>query len=177
MSPRIRSRWSRTALLDAGKFAAVAVAVLMTAAPRAALSAAEGPFSALHGNWSGGGTIKKADGGSERIRCRSSYDPSGAASLQLRLRCASDSYNFDLSAKVNYEGGAISGTWSEASRGVTGNIQGHSNNNGRQVTAVAQAAAFSANLTLTTRDARQSVLILSPGSPVPEVSITLERGK
>ncbi len=174
MSSRTHSGWSRTALLRSCKFVAIAAMVVMGTAPRVAMSAPEGPFAALHGNWSGGGVIKKSNGSSERIRCRANYD-SAAASLKLRLRCASDSYNFDLGASVNYEGGAISGTWSEASRGVTGSIQGRSNNNGRQVQALAQAAAFSANLTLTTRADRQSVLILAPGTEVPEVSITLDR--
>jgi len=161
-------------LRDSCKLAAVAAAVLMATAPHAELRAAEGPFAALHGNWSGGGVIKKSNGGSERIRCRASYEPAGAVNLQMRLRCASDSYNFDLAASVVYEGGAISGMWSEASRGVTGSIQGRSSGNGRQIQAVAQAAAFSANLTLTTRGERQSVLMLSPGTEVPEVSIALE---
>jgi hypothetical protein len=35
--------------------------------------------------------------------------------------------------------------------------------------------AFTANLTLTTRGNKQSILILSPGTEVPEVTITLDK--
>jgi len=161
--------------MSALKMAAVAAVVLMGAAPRAALAAPDAaPFSALHGSWSGAGIIKKSNGTSERIRCRSVYEP-GAESLQLRLRCASDSYNFDLNATVFYDGGPISGQWSEATRNVTGNIQGRSSNNGRLVQAVTQGIGFMANLTMTTRGDKQSILILSPGAEVPEVTITLEK--
>src|SRR5580658_3665187 len=99
---------------------AATAAIVATAVPRVA-SSAEHPFSALAGSWSGGGVVKKSNGGGERIRCRSTYEPVGGAQLALRLRCASDSYNFDLSANVAYEGGPIAGTWSEASRNVSGN--------------------------------------------------------
>jgi hypothetical protein len=133
------------------------------------------PFSAIAGSWSGGGVIKKANGTSERIRCRSVYEPSAGMQLQVRLRCASDSYNFDLSASVTYDGGAVSGSWNEASRNVTGSIQGRSNGNGRLIQVVAQSLAFTSNLTLNTRGDKQSVVILAPGTEVSEVTITLEK--
>lgn len=167
-------RQTRTSL-PARMFAAAAAVTFAAAAP--ALSAPEGPFSALFGNWSGNGLIKKANGSSERIRCRAGYTPAGANGLQLRLRCASDSYNFDLGANVTYNGGAFSGTWSETQRGVMGNIEGQASNNGRQVTATAGAAAFSANLTVTTQNNRQTVVILSPGAEVPEVDVSLDKGR
>ena len=60
------------ALMTAFKVAAIATMVLMGAPARAAQSESEsGPFSALYGNWTGAGLIKKANGSSERIRCRS----------------------------------------------------------------------------------------------------------
>jgi hypothetical protein len=58
---------------------------------------------------------------------------------------------------------------------VNGTIQGRSESNGRQVQAVIQSLSFTANLTLTTRGGRQSILILSPGTELREVSITLEK--
>src|SRR5437660_425306 len=117
--------------------AVVAGLLLLSVGPEDARSE-PGPFSALNGSWSGGGTIKKSNGASERIRCRSAFEPSGAANLAIRLRCASDSYNFDLTANVAYQGGAISGSWQESTRNVGGGISGHSASDGRQVQAVAQ---------------------------------------
>src|SRR5262249_58363664 len=67
-----------------------------------------GPFSALSGSWSGGGMIKKANGAGERIRCRSAIETAGGSNLSLRLRCASGSYNFDLTANIAYHDGTLS---------------------------------------------------------------------
>jgi hypothetical protein len=134
-----------------------------------------GPFSALSGSWSGAGMIKKSNGASERIRCRSAFESAGAANLSIRLRCASDSYNFDLTANVAYQGGAISGSWQEATRSVVGGISGHSAGEGRQVQAVAQAPGVTSNISLTTRGNHQSVSIVTPGAEVPEITMSLEK--
>jgi len=154
--------------------AAVAGLLLVGAGPRDARSE-PGPFSALNGSWSGVGTIKKSNGGSERIRCRSAFEPTGAVNLSLRLRCASDSYNFDLTAGVAYQGGAISGSWQESTRNVNGGISGHSASEGRQVEAVAQTIGVTSNITLITRGNHQSVSILTPGAEVPEIIVSLEK--
>src|SRR5499427_6656028 len=134
-----------------------------------------GPFSALNGSWSGAGIIKKANGASERIRCRSAFETAGAANLSLRLRCASDSYNFDLTANLAYQSGEISGSWQESTRNVIGGISGRSAGEGRQVQAVAQAPGVTSNIILTTRGNHQSVSILTPGAEVPEITVSLEK--
>jgi hypothetical protein len=155
--------------------AAVAAGLVLLCAGAGDARSEPGPFSALAGSWSGGGTIKKSNGGSERIRCRSAYEPAGAANLSLRLRCASDSYNFDLTASVAYQGGVISGSFQEATRNVGGGISGHATGEGRQVQAVAQAPGVTSNITVTTRGNHQSVLIVTPGTEVPEVAVSLEK--
>jgi len=154
--------------------AVVAGLLLLTAGPGDARSE-PGPFSALSGSWSGGGMIKKSNGGSERIRCRSAFEPAGAANLSIRLLCASDSYKFDLTASVAYQGGSISGSFQEATRSVAGGISGRSTGEGRQVQAVAQAPGVTSNITLTTRGNHQSVSIETPGTEVPEISVSLEK--
>src|SRR5713226_7192115 len=77
-----------------------------------------GPFTGLAGNWSGAGTITLGTGGRESIRCRAQYSVGGdGTSMQQSLRCASDSYRFDLSSDVTSSlGGVITGSWSESSR-------------------------------------------------------------
>jgi hypothetical protein len=152
--------------------AAVAAGVLLSGVEQARSQAA-GPFSALSGSWSGSGTIKKSDGGSERIRCRSNYEPSGA-NLALRMRCASDSYNIDLTASVAYQGGSISGSWQEATRGVGGSLSGQASGGGSHVQAVASGPVTS-NITVQTRGNHQSVSIITPGAEVPEVVVSQEK--
>jgi hypothetical protein len=112
----------------------------------------------MAGNWSGSGTVFLDDGSSERIRCRASYAVSGGGSgLNLSLTCASDSYKFDLRGNVVAERGALSGNWSESSRGINGTLEGRGGNGNFQV--MANAAGFAANISLTTRGNKQSVII------------------
>jgi hypothetical protein len=134
-----------------------------------------GPFAPLVGNWSGTGAVSFSSSGSrERLRCRAVYQaPDAGKTLALRLRCASDSYNFDLIANLTHQGDTISGSWSETSRNVSGSVSGRAA--GATIQAVASSAVFSANLTLTTRGTKQSVSIRSPGTDLTEAAITLNR--
>jgi hypothetical protein len=128
----------------------------------------------MAGSWSGGGVLNTSDGGQERLRCRASYDVAGTgAELRLNLRCASESYNFDLASDVQYRGGAISGSWSETSRNASGTISGRAA--GDRIEASARGDSFSANLSLTTRGNRQTVSIRPQGTSITEVSLTLRR--
>ena len=112
----------------------------------------------MAGVWSGAGTVTLDDGSTERIRCRETAAVgAGGAGLNLTLTCASDSYKFDLSGNVASDRGALSGTWSESSRGVTGTLEGRGGNGNFEV--VASAAGFTANLSVATRGSRQSVAI------------------
>ena len=134
------------------------------------------PFDRLAGNWSGSGTIELSNGTHESIRCRAAYDVLGGQSkLQLTIRCASEGANFDLRAGADYSGGAVSGYWSESTRGVSGTISGRADGDRFQV--VAKAASFVATLTLITHGGRQSVSIKSqdPQSSIKSVSVNLRR--
>ncbi len=137
-------------------------------------AAVSSPFAAMAGSWSGGGVLNTTDGAQEQLRCRASYDvaPSGAE-LRLNLRCASQSYNFDLASEVQYRGGAISGSWSEASRNASGSLSGRAA--GDHIEAAARGENFSANLSLTTRGSRQTVSIRPQGTNVTAVSLALNR--
>lgn len=142
--------------------------------PGSAQAAVASPFAAMAGSWSGGGVLSTTDGGQERLRCRASYDVAGnGAELRLNLKCASESYNFDLSSEVQYRGGAISGSWSEASRNASGTLSGRAA--GDRIEAAARGDNFSANLSLTTRGGRQTVSIHPEGTNVTAVSLALDR--
>jgi len=154
--------------------AALAISLgLITFAP-ARSQAAESPLANFIGSWAGSGKITVSNGASERIRCRGSYTGSGAR-LGLNLRCASDSYRFELTSDINYEGGNISGSWNETSRQVYGSLSGRATAN--HIEATAQSVGFSASLSITMRGNSQSVSIRSPGSEISEVSISLARGR
>jgi hypothetical protein len=163
----------------AGSLAAIkrlifAVVTLFVASVSGSASYAQsGPFAGMAGNWSGGGTVTLDDGSTERIRCRASYAVgAGGNGLNLSLICASDSYKFDLRSNVVAERGALSGTWSESSRGISGNLEGRGSTGNFQV--VASSAGFTANISLATRGNRQSVAIRSD-SQFRGASISLSR--
>lgn len=159
---------TRTTLLRAALFA-VAVA------SPGAVQAAPGPFAALAGAWAGNGTLTMANGATESLRCRANYNVSSSGTgLKISLKCASQSYNFDLGGNVTYQDGRISGTWSEASRNVAGSISGRATAN--QVDAAARSEGLSANLSLTTNGNRQNVSIRSTGNAdIAGVSLGLTR--
>ncbi|HZP68765.1 MAG TPA: hypothetical protein VFB29_02370 [Pseudolabrys sp.] len=95
--------------------------------------------------------------------------------LQLNIRCASESYNFDLRANATYSAGSVSGSWSEATRLVAGTISGRAD--GDHIRVMAQAVGFTASLSLTTHGGRQSVVIRtqSADATIKGVSINLRR--
>jgi hypothetical protein len=150
-----------------------AAALLVGLVSGSASYAQSGPFAGMAGNWSGGGTVTLDDGSTERIRCRATYAVGeGGNGLNQTLTCASDSYRFNLASNVVSQGGTLSGTWSESSRGVQGTLEGRGGNGNFQV--VATAPGFSANISLTTRGNRQSVSIRSE-STFRAASISLSR--
>jgi len=161
---------SRSILAPAGLLLLAALCLPAGGAQAAIAS----PFAAMAGSWSGDGVLSTSDGGQERLRCRASYDVAGTGTeLRLNLKCASESYNFDLASEVQYRGGAISGSWSESSRNASGTLTGRAA--GDRIEAAARGENFSANLSLTTRGSRQTVSIHPAGTNITAVSLALSR--
>lgn len=134
------------------------------------------PFATLEGQWSGNGTIDLSDGAQEPIRCRAAYDVLDQQNkMQFDIRCASQSYNFEIRASANYNAGAVTGSWSEATRNAAGTISGKVDGDRFEITA--KSSSFTASLTLTTRGNQQSVVIQSQeaNTSVKGASITLQR--
>ncbi|WP_027575370.1 hypothetical protein [Bradyrhizobium sp. WSM1743] len=133
----------------------IAAAVLFgTGIAHTESKAQSGPFGPMAGTWSGGGTVSLEDGSTERIRCRAKYAPIGPT-MEMTLTCASDAYKFILSANVQSAGNAISGSWSESSRNISGSLQGRGGGGNFEV--VASAAGFNANIALRTSGNKQTV--------------------
>jgi hypothetical protein len=170
---RMRSvSWGSSATFAAALRAAISLTALLHFP--ATSHAQQGSFAGLSGSWSGGGFLRLASGQRERLRCRANYNVDGNGTrLQQSLRCASDSYRFDVNSNIVSDSGALTGSWSETNRNVSGNISGRVN--GGQIQARIDGVGFSANLAVNTRGNRQSVTIESPGHEVTEVSVTLTK--
>jgi hypothetical protein len=153
----------------------VAVLAFWLSVPGSGFAQGATPFVGVEGHWSGAGSIQTSDGGKERIRCRASYDVlKQGNNLQLNIRCASDSFNFDLRSSASYAAGKITGSWSESTRNASGEISGTASDGRFQLIA---KGAFSARLTVATKGDKQTVDIksLDSDSSLRGASITLRR--
>jgi hypothetical protein len=110
---------SRRALV-AATFAAVAVAVPLTATGQPAKTASVG---SLEGSWSGGGTVSFASGSRERARCRAHYRRAGSASYALNATCATASGSASQTATVRRVGeNRYSGSFYNSQYSISGMI-------------------------------------------------------
>ena len=149
------------------------VVALLTAAP---VLAADGPFAGMSGNWSGNGTVSVSNGSNERIRCRATYSitPSGETLHQV-LRCASDSYKFDVNSNVLAgPDGVLSGTWTETTRQVTGAVSGQVQ--GGSISTHVKGPVFSATLQVDTKGDKQAVSIRPEAQEIKSINIEMKRG-
>src|ERR1700761_1386329 len=126
------------------KAATVAAALIVSISASHAQSP---PFAGFDGSWSGTGTVSLSDGSNERLHCKAVYQVDGTGMvLRQTLRCASDSYKFDLSSDVTSHGDHITGNWSETNRNISGSLLGTAGNG--KIDVKVEAAGFNATLTL-----------------------------
>jgi hypothetical protein len=132
------------------------------------------PFEGMAGSWTGSGIVTFGSGAKERLRCKVNYDVANDGNrVEQELRCASDSYKFEMNADINYNGGFISGRWNEFTRRQTGTISGRAS--AGLIEALAETGGFSAFFTMATRGNQQSVKIKSESHDISDVTITLTR--
>jgi hypothetical protein len=155
--------------------AVAALGALVTMAAPAASARDEDGFGYLAGTWTGEGTVK-ANGKSERIRCRVTYAVSGdKAGLNQTLVCASASYKFDVFSNVMDKGGQLSGQWQEKTRNIVGNVSGTAR--GNVINTTVNGGGFSAALSVSTNGNRQNVVIRPANYEVTEVAMALTRAR
>jgi hypothetical protein len=132
------------------------------------------PFAGLSGKWSGEGSVVLTNGQTERLRCDATDAVSGGGSnLDMALKCASDSYNFDLRISLEDNGGQILGNWNEITKSVNGGISGTDSKGLIQLRV--QGQAFSADVSVVTRGNQQNVKIAAQSGSLSRVSIALRR--
>ena len=170
---RTFGRFSPAALLGCSLIAMVSAFFI----PLLPTAAATGPFADFSGTWSGTGTVRTGGNAPERIRCNANYRPRGSSQheVDLQLRCASDSYNFDLAGQFTADDrNEITGQWTERSRNTGGTAIGRAN--GERLDVHVESGGFAADLVMVTRNRRQSVTIDSQGGgQTVKASISLSR--
>jgi hypothetical protein len=142
--------------------AAGVIAVTTLLAATSISTAQSGPFANLGGAWTGTGQLAFQDGHTERVRCRAEYTVGASGNeIEQSLRCASDSYNFELRSSAQSRGGRISGTWSETTRNINGSLSGQATNG--RIAVRAEAGPVVVGLTLVSSGNQQSVTIEPQG--------------
>ena len=152
-------------------FLAAGAVLLVVSGP----AAASGPFDGIDGVWGGTGTLTYASGTKERLRCRAQYVQNDDDNLQQALRCASDSYNFQINAYLENQDGDLVGRWEELVLEISGTVTG-SAETGR-IEGSLHGPGFVAELKVTTNGNRQRVQILTPDQDIREVSIEVRKSR
>ena len=110
--------------ISAKTFACAAALAGLSAIGAQSASAA-GVFSDFGGAWRGAGRISDVNGRTEALSCKSNNSPSqDGIAMSLSLVCASDSYRVDFHSELYTDGSALRGTWSETTRGASGDVGG-----------------------------------------------------
>jgi hypothetical protein len=162
--------WSRRALPALACGLALATGLWLSPSLARGTSA----FAGMAGTWVGEGAIDMSNGSREPIRCRASYAVgAGGSEMQQDLVCASDSYRFSVDSNVVEDGGEISGTWSESTRNVGGEVSGVAR--AGSIQAQVSGGNFVARLTVQTNGNSQLVTIQPQGTDVRSVSVRLRK--
>lgn len=150
--------------------------VLVALAVSSAEGASANPFEKLNGHWSGGGTVNPLKGDAEKVSCRVTYKVEGAAVVQ-NMRCAGADYKFDANSKLTYDGGRISGSWTETVRDAAGALSGTAN--GNSVRARISGDKFSGRVSINVSGARHTIDVVQydqgSGAYRPVVTVSLHR--
>ena len=153
-----------------GAVAALAVFTICAVAT----ARAETALSGLSGSWTGGGQIRLADGRSERLSCRASYNPrDGGNGLGMSIRCASQSYKIELRSSLILAGGRVSGTREERSFNAGGVVSGTSATGALRLSF---SGTMGGSISVSYGGSSQQVSIKTSGSELSSISLSLKRG-
>ena len=154
-------------------FALAAIAMLGLGALSAEAPAAGGPFAGLAGAWTGNGTVTYASGTRERLRCKVKYDQTNENSVQQALRCASDSYKFEINAYYKVTAGTLSGHWDEFTLQISGSITGTASEG--RIAGDLHGPGFSAAVLVDTRGNEQTVTISAVDKDIRQVTVAVRK--
>ena len=143
----------------------------LTAAP----AAAQSPFTALSGNWTGAGKVRFTGGSSEAVTCKAYYTPKDVgASLGVAILCASPSSKIELRATLVYDAGKVTGKWEERTYNVAGDVEGQAN--ASKINVSINGGGMTGTLAVGVNGARQTVTIKTDGISMTGVDISLSKG-
>jgi hypothetical protein len=113
----------RLTILTARLLSMMLLVVAAFASVEAGAAAEGNPFDQLKGDWTGGGVVTPAKGGTKKVTCKVTYAVSGSTATQ-NMVCNGDDYQFDAKSKFKNNGGKLTGSWNEVIYDASGNISG-----------------------------------------------------
>jgi hypothetical protein len=125
---------------------------------------------AMHGDWSGSGTLRLTSGESERIRCHGSGWASGN-SVSQDFRCASTGNTLYFSTTMHFSGNNVSGEWRGPDRG--GTLSGQAT--ASQLRLRLTSASGSGDLTATVGQCSQSLRVTGWSDELRSLSVDLQK--
>jgi hypothetical protein len=136
---------------------------------------ADNPFTGMVGQWNGKGIVTYASGTKERLTCKVRYDmQTDDESILQTLRCASDSYKFQINAFYRNTDGKLNGHWEELTLQISGSISGSVSDTGK-ITGNLKGPGFQASVLVDTKGNTQSVDIASENQDIRSVSVSVKR--
>lgn len=146
-----------------------------TMAPRAAPVEPASPLEKLVGRWVGEGFLGVKDGKSESVKCRVTYIPAESShQLKQTVRCASAGGSIEVQSHIVHSAGAISGSWSELTRNMRGDLSGKVTPRGFQV--MVTGTDLSANMNVVINGPRQIIEIQFNNSSLIGLTLVLTKG-
>ena len=124
----------------------------------------------LKGQWSGSGTLKLANGKSERIRCHGNAS-GGEKSLSQLFNCASTASNFSFSTSLSFAGSKVSGNWHGPEGG--GTASGSASSSSMSLRLVSSSGRGRLNATFST--CRLSLTVTGWSSELRSLSVRMRK--
>lgn len=133
------------------------------------------PLSVLLGRWVGEGKLGVKDNPPETVKCRVTYIAAEDADhLKQTIRCASGGGSIEVQSSIAHDNGQLSGTWSELTHNIHGDLKGQVTPNGFRVTV--QGGELAANMDIIVRNNRQIVEIQFFNSALLGLTLVLNKG-
>lgn len=157
----------------AKRFASAVVAMLALGVSSVDASAGGGSFANLAGAWTGNGTVTYASGTKERLRCKVKYNQTNEDSISQALRCASDSYKFEINAYYKDNAGRLTGHWQEFTLQISGSITGTATEG--RISGDLHGPGFTAAVLVSTNGNEQTVTISAADKDIRQVTVAVRK--
>lgn len=155
-----------------------AVGLILLVADAAVLRSAPveptSPLDKLAGRWVGEGRLGIKDGQSENVKCRVTYIPAGNTDqLKQSVRCASAGGSIEVQSTIAHASGNITGSWSELTRNMRGDLSGQVTPRGFHVSV--RGADLTANMNVVINGPKQIIEIQFHNSSLIGLTLVLTK--